>query len=83
MSTHTHSNVFDLAGHPEPVPGIFDTHPDGDGWRRYSVLMELQVTANTPEEAVDAAMAWRDTAAGGGRLWKLDFDWHLHHPDGC
>jgi hypothetical protein len=58
-------------------------------FRRFTVPMELQVTAASKAEALELAMQWRDAVAGAmapgtaPELPGVDFDWHLHHPWGC
>jgi len=58
-----------------------------DDFHRFSVPMELLVTAASKDEALDLAMQWRDAIGAAddpsAALAKLDFDWHLHHPHGC
>jgi hypothetical protein len=48
----------------------------------FSVVMELQVEADSPREASDRAMRWRDAVGMHGTV-PDDFYWHLHHPLGC
>lgn len=77
MTTRAHA---DLAESPEVLPGVFD---HGGDFRRYSVLLELQVSADNPEQANDRAMAWVDRRGNVVEAKPLDFDWHMHGPDGC
>jgi hypothetical protein len=56
-------------------------------FRRFTVPMELLITASSKAEALEKAMEWRDAVAfapmTSEALEKLPFDWHLHHPWGC
>jgi hypothetical protein len=66
-----------------------DDRADLGNFRRFTVPMELEVSAGSKAEALTLAMRWRDAIgmpeplSTDARLDALDFDWHLHHPWGC
>jgi hypothetical protein len=76
----TEDNVRDRKLDPDWPPDLGDFH-------RFEVPMTLQVSAASKDEALDRAMQWRDAIGMSGdpsaALAKLDFGWHLHHPNGC
>ena len=53
----------------------------------YVVHLEVQIEADSAEEAADQAMRFRDAIGMAedtdAALERLDFSWHLHGPNGC
>ena len=71
---------------PTDVEGVW-AFTDPPASATYTVMMELQVEASSPEEASDLAMRWRDAvglhADTNAALDRLPHVFHLHHPWGC
>jgi hypothetical protein len=84
--------VIDRAAEPDWPAELGNFH-------RFTVPMELEITAASKAEALELAMHWRDVIGMSAHshhpdvpasipviceaLNNLDFDWHLHHPWGC
>jgi hypothetical protein len=76
-----------IDGGARPATPRSDGSLSDPNFRRFTVMMELQVTAGSVAEADERAMLWRDSVSGDATAYpsplSLPFDWHLHHPIGC